>query len=1087
MTNKICCLIVSLLILIPSAVFAIPGAHDPVTGGYGLTCNSCHISGKTIGNRDTTYATNTCSTCHTAGNPQTKKQFNTNDFSNPFATVNTAIVSQSSPVRSSHKWFGPDTVPAAGAQAPVDTTAKGLNMYGSQGYGGYLSCGRCHSVHGTSGTSSLTAPFLRAANDSDQMCRNCHAPRDTKDHTFGTHPVNVSYSSAYKASPTTFLSTPVKNTVNPTGQVKLISGIVQCSTCHGVHNADSRTSTFDSFTTAHLYNNLSTSKGYLLRVDARGKAANDVNICTNCHTAKLAHNANAQNIQCNDCHGGHVEYDASAPAELKNVFLVRRFNTYSASTGGFNKNRVLFRYTSAARREYYNYPAKTGVCQNCHNLTSGHFVLGVEANGLSRVVCSDCHKHNDVGGSFKAAGCDVCHGYPPTTNTLGGKTGYAAGYGPAFDESTTPHGSHAAGGGSNYQYTCDQCHKGNTHQNSVFTDVFKSPVGTIAGGTATYLSPNCSNVYCHSNGAGAYKAGQNPVAWGSLKKGTIIGQATECTTCHENTAIVTGSHARHVGSFAYGCVACHAATVSANTTLLPASRLAGGTHVNGIKDVQFSGVLPAVGATCSTVACHSDGKGSAPVITPVWGTASSGACNACHRTTSSAPKLATGSHTLHFSVVSSSLGVITSADPAIVCAKCHIYTAEVSATHVNGTLNVTTGCSVCHGATPPTWGINTTNDTCTKCHGTPTAKSVITAAAGNRYLVAPPKSLAGLTGTLTGTGLVSNNVKVGAHQTHLQLFDGFNNYSTVDYRCQGCHGPIPTSGTHANGSSSPIWSTTNISTKWGGRTPTFNAASLTCSNTYCHNPAGTGGTLNAANVGFAVQPSWTSASYIAAGTLKTQTNCNRCHKVPGDTGFTSTFNHGALTAVSDCSACHNHNGNTTGTAGKRHMDGIKYGGGDCNSCHDYDTVGSTYASSKWSGGTWGKAGTNFGAYPLVAEGWGAHAKHINYIKTRLLIAVALDPTNQTFGLGNPANVCGSCHTNLIANHNMGGSTGDPTGRVINFGDSTFKVGGTTGTLFLFGASNPLYNGVSGTSSGTTGKTCSNLSCHYFTTPVWSTY
>jgi hypothetical protein len=69
---------------------------------------------------------------------------------------------------------------------------------------------------------------------------------------------------------------------------------------------------------------------------------------------------------------------------------------------------------------------------------------------------------------------------------------------------------------------------------------------------------------------------------------------------------------------------------------------------------------------------------------------------------------------------------------------------------------------------------------------------------------------------------------------------------------------------------------------------------------------------------------------------------------------------------------------------------------------------------------------------------------------------------------------------------MGGSTGDTAGRMINFGDSVFKIGGSTGASFIFG-SDPLYNGVSGTSSGTTGKTCSNISCHYFITPLWSTY
>ena len=39
-----------------------------------------------------------------------------------------------------------------------------------------------------------------------------------------------------------------------------------------------------------------------------------------------------------------------------------------------------------------------------------------------------------------------------------------------------------------------------------------------------------------------------------------------------------------------------------------------------------------------------------------------------------------------------------------------------------------------------------------------------------------------------------------------------------------------------------------------------------------------------------------------------------------------------------CQSCHGHNGDNAGTeVGKRHMDGVLWGGGKCNSCHWYDT------------------------------------------------------------------------------------------------------------------------------------------------------
>jgi hypothetical protein len=230
-------------------------------------------------------------------------------------------------------------------------------------------------------------------------------------------------------------------------------------------------------------------------------------------------------------------------------------------------------------------------------------------------------------------------------------------------------------------------------------------------------------------------------------------------------------------------------------------------------------------------------------------------------------------------------------------------------------------------------------------------------------------------------------------------------------------------------------------------------------------------------------PTW-SAPYLTglAGAVGNGTttpgsgDCSTCHGYPP---MTSTHT-GKL--ATDCTGCHTHvNASGTGfTDATKHINGTVDAAGDCNSCHDFDVVGSTYAGGVWDGGSWGKSSKD-GLTPN--EGWGAHAKHINMIKNRLGITTALNPVSQTFGVGVPANVCGSCHTNNVANHSTGGSTV----RTINFGDSTFKIGGSTGTSFLFGATNPVYNGVSGTSSATTPKTCSNISCHYFTSPIWSTY
>ncbi|MFZ2949395.1 MAG: CxxxxCH/CxxCH domain-containing protein, partial [Desulfuromonadaceae bacterium] len=663
----------------------------------------------------------------------------------------------------------------------------------------------------------MNAPYLRMQNDQDQMCRNCHRTRDVISHTAGSHPVNISYSSSASAKAKiadgSLLATPVQTPTAIPGkysQAKLVNGMVLCSTCHGTHGTDSRSSTFD-IVTSITFRPLSASKGYLLRVDAYGKTVNDVNICTNCHAKKKNHNLGGKNgtkpAQCNDCHSGHVEYDPAAVGDelLKNNNLIRRYLQYSSV--GRKSKRIFYRYTGATTKEFTNASGK-GVCQGCHYLPNSgaddHFTPGGTFPNIpspDRLDCKTCHSHTQTSGSFSygaSSNClSACHGWPPVNNNTTGVGSRTAGY-VGYDESTTPHGSHAVGGATYYNFVCEQCHKGATMPQtpsttqSYYREVFINTTGAgIYSGirtTPTYsatlnLTPSpCNNVYCHSRGNSGtllWKTGQNNITWGEGKKDSIIGLAgaTRCNTCHD-TAMATGSHTKHlVVGFGYGCVMCHATTVSDNTTLRDAAKQQVGSHVNGVRNVEFNDVSPAVGTTCATIACHSNGKGAAPVQLPVWGTATTGACGDCHQTKQFG-NISSAAHNV-------SAHLSTALDDQ--CVRCHTYNGETAAPHVNGTINVNYSgagsCAVnaCHGTiTAPTWTASYTGkDVCTKCHGTLSTTAELTA---NRYRMAPSLPAG------TDTGNVSANPKTGAHQTHLRYTNNFSNYSTVDYRCRSCHG-----------------------------------------------------------------------------------------------------------------------------------------------------------------------------------------------------------------------------------------------------------------------------------------------------------
>lgn len=202
-------------------------------------------------------------------------------------------------------------------------------------------------------------------------------------------------------------------------------------------------------------------------------------------------------------------------------------------------------------------------------------------------------------------------------------------------------------------------------------------------------------------------------------------------------------------------------------------------------------------------------------------------------------------------------------------------------------------------------------------------------------------------------------------------------------------------------------------------------------------------------------------SYVNSGAAaSTQGLCQVCHTKTQGAGNVVRWrfngnadsHYTAAAGTQSCRYCHSH---TSGFKGL-----------GCDGCHDYDTTG--------GGSSWGRNAQS-------VEGWGAHAKHINHIKA--LAGVTLTPASDSFGTGTAAAVCGSCHTNT-GPHDVGGGGS----RLINFGDGTYTTGGSgAGSFnFVFGGT-PIYSGVSGSSSSVNPKSCSNISCHFITTPVWSSY
>jgi predicted CxxxxCH...CXXCH cytochrome family protein len=93
----------------------------------------------------------------------------------------------------------------------------------------------------------------------------------------------------------------------------------------------------------------------------------------------------------------------------------------------------------------------------------------------------------------------------------------------------------------------------------------------------------CSSLYCHGDGSS------------SNGSSTFTGGAKTCTSCH-TTPPSSGRHNKHKS---YDCDRCH------STVALGKDQIIGpAEHVNGQKNVVFSGGGTFSGGQCSSIACH---------------------------------------------------------------------------------------------------------------------------------------------------------------------------------------------------------------------------------------------------------------------------------------------------------------------------------------------------------------------------------------------------------------------------------------------------------------------------------------------------
>jgi predicted CxxxxCH...CXXCH cytochrome family protein len=476
-------------------------------------------------------------------------------------------------------------------------------------------------------------------------------------------------------------------------------------------------------------------------------------------------------------------------------------------------------------------------------------------------TCNNISCHGNTGATWGGtAVCNACHGSPPP-NAAAGYTG--------VNEATSPHLKHA-GKGANYSYACNECHKGNTHANSTFQDVFIDKSGIIAGPAAAYTTGTrtCSTLYCHSDGtslATGQTAGDS-VVWGSGKLG--------CNGCHGfppaygNGVPKANSHSQH----AYGCNTCHATTTSDGVSVT-----AKDNHVNKSYDVKaglgasFNYSYAPSGGTCSTISCH--GNTSA-----TWG--GTVACGTCHG--NPPPSAAVGYTAVDETRSPHLKHAGQGASYSYACNECHKGNSHGTGTFQDvfkdktavlagpsaGYDSGSRTCSsvYCHSdalgglpTTTPRWSENMTMQ-CFSCHKGRTGDNTL-------------ENCTTIGGTWDADkGLCAPYVNMTSNG-HAKLVGP---QWIRKYPCTYCHNATVAAVTDANGkitdgninTSNHVNGVKDVSmaSQWtivGKPAPTYNPATKSCDNVYCHSD----GTTNPDAV---KQFPWTQHG----------TECNSCHGHP---------------------------------------------------------------------------------------------------------------------------------------------------------------------------------------------------------------
>jgi len=470
-----------------------------------------------------------CLSCHSPSGRALAAALYERDLADPFGTNPSVADGRGR----SHAWGVPAVNPNADAvgPAPGSVMAQYLDPEGN------IKCATCHNQHNT----GYGPAYLRVSNGADAMCKECHAPRNMGVGAGGSHPVGFAYPGGEGEYPT----------IGEVAPLLIKEGMVECTTCHAPHGADSGGV------------NGGDGDGMLIR------SVNDESHCRICHTQHAIH-AVAGDWQptCSECHAVH-------DAENENAALIAR--KINGTPVRFVAGDTGCGAASGFIRSSCDPPGYDGVCEVCHTDTDYHRNSPeLDHAHEADVRCTDCHLH-ELG--FLTS-CTACHGEPPDGTESPNRSGahalhLTAAYGPKITGCDTCHASDqdethdngtasfASGLDANFDGNidlsetdvCDLCHSAGGPFDGVNDPVIGAKANWADGVyAADELKPEKANwcLGCHDTEGGvvhevvAPSVSGDDLTWGYRVSGHGENDIT-CTQCHDPTLPHTDGVARTFG------------------------------------------------------------------------------------------------------------------------------------------------------------------------------------------------------------------------------------------------------------------------------------------------------------------------------------------------------------------------------------------------------------------------------------------------------------------------------------------------------------------------------------------------------------